>query len=121
MIKTSLKIALVLMTIGIGSFGLARSWEDALWFELGSMLALTNFGLAGLVVRKALGGVRKKFLFLSLLLVKSFFFVSSVVLVLMFVKPSLFPFTLGIGLVIFSLVLWAAWESRHYLKSSPNN
>ncbi|PIR23852.1 MAG: hypothetical protein COV44_00640 [Deltaproteobacteria bacterium CG11_big_fil_rev_8_21_14_0_20_45_16] len=121
MIKTSLKIALGLMAIGIGSFGIASSWEDALWFALGSMLALANFGLAGLVVRRALGGVRKKFLFLNLLLIKSFVFVSSVVLVLMFVKPSFFPFTLGIGLVIFSLVLWAAWESRGYLKSSPNS
>jgi len=119
-LKQSLKLALVLYAIGILVFYFWKGFHDSLWFAIGGGIALLNFFMGVLAVSTGISKLQHKGMVLGLLLMKSFSFVAVVAVVLMFAKPQLFPFTLGIGLVIFAVTFWAVLESRHTIKKVLN-
>ena len=120
-LTSGLKVSTVLFFIGLVAFYFAEGFDSALWFGIGGGIALFNFLIACFVVSSGLEKIRNKGLLLGALMFKSMSFVGVVAVVLMFTKPLIFPFTLGIGIVIFGLVVWAALESRHSLKKVSNN
>jgi len=112
MMRESLLLALGAYIIGFVCFWLFRDLSAALWFGIGGGLAMLNFLVAAYVVNQGFEKIRAKPLLFGLIFLKSMLFVAVVAVVLTFTKPQLLPFTLGIGLVIFGLVLWAAKEGR---------
>lgn len=115
----AIQVSVVIYVVGIAFY----SWfnaSDLVWFALGGALALTNVLFAAWVVHKGLKEVRRKAVFLGLLLMKSLSFFVLIAIILMFLKPQLLPFTLGIGIVIFASTCVAAWESRRFfVKHEP--
>lgn len=117
----ALKVSGVLYVLGLIAFFFAQGLEPAIWFGVGGGLALLNFMVACAVVGKGLSNIRRRGFMLGVLLIKSMSFVALVAFVLMFTKPQVFPFTLGIGIVIFGLTVWAVIESRHSIKKVLNS
>jgi|GEM_PF-4258252 len=117
MIKKSLTIASFSYFIGILAFWLGKDFSSALWFAVGGGLTLLNFLLAASIVSRGIKMIKNRGLFLGLLLIKSLLFVAVICLVLMFTKPILLPFTLGIGIVIFGAVIAAILDGRHALRA----
>jgi ethanolamine transporter EutH len=112
MIQRSFYLALASYLIGIITFYFTADLASALWFSLGGGMALLNFLVAAYIIQVGLSKIRQKSLLLLMIFGKSLVFIAMVALVLSFTKPLLLPFTLGIGLVIFGLILWAAIEGR---------
>lgn len=105
-----------LYLFGALGFAIFVSIEFCLWFLVGGGFAILNLLAAAYLVVRGLPRMRNKALFSCLVILKSVAFVGVVGVVLMFARPLLLPFTLGVGIVIFSLVLWAALESLKTLK-----
>ncbi len=105
--------------IGLTGFYFWSGLEAFLWFAVGGGLAVVNIFFAAWVLRFGFQGVKQKGMFLGILMVKSLTFLAVVACILMFLKPLLLPFTLGLGVVIFSTVLAALWESRKYFQRPP--
>jgi hypothetical protein len=95
-----------------------REKSEWLWFAVGGGLALVNVLFAAAVVRLGLKSVKNKAIFLGLLVIKSSTFVLLIGLVLVFLKPKLLAFTLGITVVIFGAIGAALYEVRHYRRQS---
>lgn len=112
MIRHSFLIACFIYIIGIIAFYFASGVGAALWFGVGGAMALLNFLVASSLVQFGLTRLKKAPLILALIFMKTLIFLVLVVLVLSYAKPQLLPFTLGIGLVIFGLILWATLEGR---------
>ncbi len=115
-LKITIRVATLLFVLGYFLFFFAGSSDDSIWFAVGGGLGLINLILAGLLVKFGLKSTLHKGLFLGLLLLKSLVFVMTIALVLVFLKPKLLPFTLGVGIVIFGAIGAAAFESRHLLR-----
>lgn len=118
MLRKCLQLSVITSLIGALVIGLLQGREALLWFVLGSGLALVNLGVAAMVVRIGIGSIRNKGLFLGLLLMKTLTFLGVVAAFLVFMKPQLLPFTIGLGVVIFGSVFAALLESRHYFKNA---
>lgn len=106
-LKSTLILSFAVYLLGCFVFYLQSGSESLLWFAIGGGLALVNVFFAAWAVRYGFKSLKRKALFLGLLLLKSFSFVLVVAAVIMFFKPLLLPFTLGLGLVIFSSVIVA--------------
>jgi len=111
-LKTTLKIAVLLFLVGTGLFYYFRGPQEAIWFAIGAALALMNVFVAAWSIQFGLKSAKKSATFLMLLLVKSMSFLLVVGVVLVFLKPLLLPFTLGITIVIVASVLAAIWELK---------
>jgi len=120
-LKTTLKISILVYLLGVLFFYSKEGGESALWFGVGGGLAAVNVFFAAWVVRNGLSSFQSKGVFLSLVLAKSFSFLTVVAGILMFLKPLLLPFTLGLGIVIFSSIIAAAWEIRRQLKKTEGS
>jgi len=86
--------------------------EGMTWFGLGGALALVNVFLAAWSVKIGFNIIRQSTFFIGLLLLKSISFIGLIAVILVFLKPLLLPFTLGISVVIVGATLAAVWESR---------
>lgn len=115
-LRLTLRFSILLFFVGFILFYSLSDFENTIWFALGGLLALVNLFVAALVVAFGLKSLKSATFFLIILLFKSLVFVSSVALVLVFLKPKVLPFTLGILLVIFGAIGAAFFESRRYLK-----
>ena len=109
-LKNTAKISFFLLIFGLVAFYIWMPLPFALWFGVGGGLTLLNVYFAIWAIRFGLGTLQKKSVFLGVLLIKSLSFVLAVAAILMFLKPLLLPFTLGIGLVIFGALGAALWE-----------
>lgn len=115
-LKNTLKISILLYLAGVVGFAFWKGNEPALWFAFGGVLALVNVFFAAFVVRKGLESIRGKPFFLGLLFFKSLTFLMVVTVTLMFLKPQLLPFTLGIGVVIVGAVGAAFYEIKRFMR-----
>jgi len=111
LLKSTLILGFILFVLGTMATAIFWGPEAALWFAVGGIFALFNLMAAAYLVIKGLPYWRNKAGFLGLLFLKSISFVAIVAVVLMFAKPLLLPFTMGIGIVIFSLAIWAVREA----------
>jgi hypothetical protein len=111
----TVRAALLLYAVGMVIF-FVRDQDQMTWFALGGGLALVNILAAAWSVKMGLISLQKSGLILGLFLVKSFTFLALVAAILLFLKPMLLPFTLGLGIVIVGSVGAAIWESRHLIK-----
>ncbi len=118
-IKRSFHIGIALYILGAVAIAVFMSISAALWFLVGGGFAILNLMAASYVVIKGLPRFKNKVVFLGLIFLKSLSFVAMVAAVLMFAKPRLLPFTMGVGIVIFSLVVWAVWESLISRRRGP--
>lgn len=109
-IKQSFLIGLGLYLFGGLATALFMSIEACLWFLVGGGFALMNLMAASYLVTYGLPRWKNKLAFLGLLFLKSLSFIAMIAAVLMFAKPLLLPFTMGVGIVIFSLIVWAIRE-----------
>jgi len=117
-LKLSLRFCVALYLIGFGIFWYFKGLESGLWFGLGGGLSLLNVFLAAFSVRYGFENIKKSSIFVGFMLMKSLTFILVVATVLIFLKPQLLPFTLGISVVIVGATLLAFWELRK-LKRSP--
>jgi hypothetical protein len=115
-LKATIRAAFAIFLIGMAVTYFAYGYEAFLWFSVGAGLALVNVFFACWTVSNGLQNLQKKGIFLGLLLLKSSSFLVIVACILMFLKPLLLPFTLGLSIVIFASIGVALWESRRYLK-----
>jgi len=121
LVKSTLVFGFVLFIFGTMAITFLMGPEAALWFAVGGIFALFNLMSAAYLVVKGLPYWRSKAGFVGLLFLKSLCFVAIVVAVLMFAKPLLLPFTMGIGIVIFSLAIWAVREAFRIRRMSKNS
>ena len=108
----TLKVSFALFALGTVIFFLSSSLDKTLWFTVGGGLALMNLFFAVWVARQGLHSNASKGVFLGLIMIKSFTFLLVIAGILVFLKPALLPFTLGVGIVIFGSVLAALGEVR---------
>lgn len=115
-LKITLVISFVLL-IGstIGMFWW-RGSEAGLWFAVGGILSFVNLMMASWAVQFSLLNVKKSSVFAFLLMIKSSLFLAIIAGILVFLKPHLLGFTLGLSLIIVSGVLAALVESRRYFR-----
>ncbi len=113
-LRLTLSMSVLLMVSGSIAFYFLAGLKPMLWFSLGAGLALINVFAAAFAVRFGLQNLRKKPLFIGLLLLKSLTFFVVVAVVLVFLKPLVLPFTLGISVVIVGATVAALWEARRY-------
>ena len=106
-------LVLVLSTVGMFYW---RGFDSGLWFAIGGLLSFVNLMLAAWAVRFSLMNVKKSSVFAFLLLIKSSFFLALIAAILIFLKPQIVGFTLGLSIVIVSGVLVALVESRRYFR-----
>jgi hypothetical protein len=114
-LKITIRVAVVLFLSGFIFFYLFSSIESAAWFSVGGAMALVNLSSAAWIIRQGFKSLPSKAFFLGVLLLKSLAFVFLVGFVLVFLKPQLLPFTLGVGGVIFGSIGAAVLETRHYM------
>ncbi len=115
-LKRVIQMTLVVWALGVlALFFYDR--EDSLWFAIGGGLALVNLIFAYFVVKRGLGSLPSKGVFLGLLATKSLSFLAVIVLVLMVLKPRVLPFTLGLGLVMVGAVVVAVGEALRLIRS----
>lgn len=117
--KGTLILGFILFVFGVMSSAMIWGPEAALWFSVGGVFALLNLLSAAYLVIRGLPFWRNQAGFLGLIFLKSLCFVGIVAAVLMFAKPLLLPFTMGIGIVIFSLLVWAVREA--FRSRRPHN
>lgn len=111
-LRLSIRWSLVLFAVGLAAFQFWFGIEAASWFGLGGALALANVFLAAWSVKIGFKALKQSSMFMGLLLLKSLSFIGLVAVVLVFLKPLLLPFTLGISVVIVGATLAAVWEMR---------
>lgn len=111
-LKITLRIGMALFVLGSTVFYWLMGFQNAAWFALGGALALFNVFVAAWSVRFGLSSLKKSATFVALLMIKSLSFLAVIAVVLIFLKPLLLPFTLGITTVIVSSVIAALWELR---------
>lgn len=99
------------MILGGFAFWLWGVPSDVFWFALGSLMSLGNLALSAFVLRLGFQSAGRQALALGLVLGKSIVFLAAVAVMLFFFKASFLPFTAGVLLVIFSLVIWAIGHS----------
>lgn len=116
-LKNTIRTAIGIFGVGMLLTYLVYGFEPFLWFGVGAGLALVNIYFACWTVAHGLQNLRKKGAFLGLLMVKSATFLAVVAAILMFLKPLLLPFTLGLSVVIVASIGVALWESKRYLVS----
>jgi hypothetical protein len=116
-LNLTVRFSLILYFAGIIAFYFAEK-GDWLWFAVGGGLALVNVLFAAMLVRVGMHSFKNKALFLGMLLAKSMLFILVVAMVLVFLKPRLLPFTLGVTVVIFGAIAAALYETRHLRKQS---
>lgn len=114
-LRKTLLVSFSLFLLGTLVFLIARGLESALWFAFGGGLALVNFYLAMIAVSRGLENIKNASIFIGLILFKSLTFILLIAVILMFLKPQLLAFTLGIGVVIFGAVVSALIERRHLI------
>jgi hypothetical protein len=116
-LKKTLKTSTGLYLAGVLAYVVLRpGYDEALWFAVSGGLALVNIFFAAWTIRFGFKSTQNKGLFLGLLLFKSMTFLMVVLVVLMFLKPLLLPFTLGISVVIVGAVGAALYEVGPLLK-----
>jgi len=114
-LKLTIRVALILYILGLIAFYFAEP-EQMTWFALGGGLAVFNILFAAWVVRIGFASLKGNSMVLGFFMFKNFTFLVLIAFILLFLKPMLLPFTLGLGLVIVGSVVAALWESRHLLK-----
>ncbi|TVQ79184.1 MAG: hypothetical protein EA369_05330 [Bradymonadales bacterium] len=112
MFKQSLVFMGLGYLIGLIGFYLSEGGVAAIWFSLGAAISAFNFVLGVYLVRTGFDRISSKPMLLGLIFLKSLAFLALVGAVLVVAKPQFLAFTLGIGLVIFGLTLWALNEGR---------
>ena len=117
-LKKTVRFTLILYIVGALLFFVFGGLDRGLWFGIGGGLALLNVFFALWTIRFGFKSTKNKGLFLGLLIMKSMTFLMVVLILLMFLKPVLLPFTMGISLVIFGAVAAALVESKSLLKGS---
>jgi len=117
-LKTTVSISFIIYLLGSAGFYIFRGLEEALWFGIGGGLVLVNLFFALWTVKIGMKSAKNKAVFLGILLLKSMTFLMVVVVILMFLKPILLPFTLGIGVVIVGAVGAALLEVGPLIKKS---
>jgi hypothetical protein len=115
-LRLTLRISLAVFIVGLAALYFWQGLEAMAWFGLGGILTLMNLFLVAWSLRFGLNNLRKSSLLMALLLVKTMSFLGVTAIVLVFLKPLLLPFTLGITIVIVGSILAALWESRRYMK-----
>lgn len=115
-LKRTFQVGLMVFLAGLIGFAVFQGTDAMLWFSIGGGLALVNLFFAVWAVAHGLGRIQKKAMVLGLLLMKSLTFVLLISIILMFLKPVLLPFTLGIAIVIVGATVTAIWESRKLLR-----
>lgn len=111
-LKTTLRASFFAFLVGCVLFYFLKGLDDCLWFALGGGLALVNIFVAAWSIRFGFHSVKKAGVFTGLLLLKSLSFLAVIAVVLVFLKPLLLPFTLGITIVIVGALLAALWELK---------
>lgn len=119
-LKLTIRSSILVYVVGILVFYFLGK-EDGLWFAVGGGLAMVNIFFAAVVLKLGFNSLKNKALFLGLLLIKSLSFVLVVALILIFLKPSLLPFTLGVTVVIFGAIGTALYETRHLRRQLNTN
>ena len=116
----TLKLTLIFSAVLLAASSVATFYwkgsEVGLWFTIGGLLSFVNLVMAAWAVHFSLLNVKKSSVFGFLLLIKSSFFLALVATILIFLKPHLVGFTLGLSVVIISGILAALAESRRYFR-----
>jgi len=100
----------ILALAGCVAFYWLGAETDFVWFGVGSVAGLLNFSLIILLVFRGVQTWKKKSVFLSLLMLKTFSFLGLLIVCLMLLKPAILPFTLGVTIVIVGAFLWALFD-----------
>jgi len=111
-LRTTLRASFLAFLAGVLAFYFIEGLDSALWFALGGALALMNVFLAAWSIRMGMASIKKAGIFTGLLFFKSLSFLAVIAVVLVFLKPLLLPFTLGITIVIVGALLAALWELK---------